>query len=88
MGGVVTEEIAISRDQYLELSYSQFGTLYDLIHNAPRPSTDDAKLPLETPIYVVIGIIQPSSTAKPAKPQSASIATSSTPTFLAKVNVI
>jgi hypothetical protein len=39
MGGVVTEEQAISRAQYLDLVYSQMGTLYDLLPDAPRPST-------------------------------------------------
>jgi hypothetical protein len=39
MGGVVTEEQAISRAQYLDLIYSQTGTLYDLLCDAPRPST-------------------------------------------------
>jgi len=39
MGGVVTEEQAISRAQYLDLVYSQTGTLYDLLPNAPHPST-------------------------------------------------
>jgi hypothetical protein len=39
MGGVVTEEKAISRAQYLDLVYSQMGTLYDLLPDAPHPST-------------------------------------------------
>jgi hypothetical protein len=39
MGGIVTEEQAISRAQYLDIVYSQTGTLYDLLPNAPRPST-------------------------------------------------
>jgi hypothetical protein len=39
MGGVFTEEQAISRAQYLDLIYSQMGTLYDLLPDAPRPST-------------------------------------------------
>ena len=39
MGGVVTEEQAISCTQYLGLVYSQCGTLYDLIPQAPRPNT-------------------------------------------------
>ena len=39
MGGVVTEEQEISRAQYLNLVYSQTGTLYDLLPDAPRPST-------------------------------------------------
>jgi hypothetical protein len=36
MGGVVTEEQAISRAQYLDLVYSQTGTLYDLLPDAPH----------------------------------------------------
>jgi hypothetical protein len=39
MGGVVTEEHAISCAQYLDPVYSQMGTLYDLLHDAPHPST-------------------------------------------------
>jgi hypothetical protein len=39
MGGVVTEEKAISRAQYLDLVYSQTGTLYDLLPELPRPGT-------------------------------------------------
>jgi hypothetical protein len=39
MGGVVTEEQEISRAQYLNLVYSQTGTIYDLLPDAPRPST-------------------------------------------------
>jgi hypothetical protein len=40
MGGVTTKEQAISRAQYLDLIYSQTDTLYDLILDAPRPSTN------------------------------------------------
>jgi hypothetical protein len=39
MGGVVIEEQAISHAQYLDLVYSQTGTLYDLLPDPPRPST-------------------------------------------------
>jgi hypothetical protein len=41
MGGVVTEEQAISRAQYLDLVYSQTGTLYDLLPDLPRPGTSN-----------------------------------------------
>ena len=40
MGGVVTQEQAISHAQYLDLVYSQTETLYDLIPDAPCPSTN------------------------------------------------
>jgi hypothetical protein len=39
MGGVVTEEQAISRAQYLDLVYSQTGNLYDLLPDLPHPGT-------------------------------------------------
>jgi hypothetical protein len=39
MGGVVTEEQAISHAQYLDLVYSQTGTIYDFLPELPRPGT-------------------------------------------------
>ena len=39
MGGVVIEEQAIIRAQYLHLVYSQTGTLYTLLPDLPRPGT-------------------------------------------------
>ena len=57
MGGVVTEEQAISRAQYLDLVYSQSGTLYHLIPQDPHPSTNPAKPPVETPIDGIVGSI-------------------------------
>jgi hypothetical protein len=41
MGGVVMEEQDISRAQYLDLVYSQMGTLYDLLPDLPRPNTSN-----------------------------------------------
>ena len=38
-GGVVTEEQVIARAQYLDLIYTQSGTLYDKIPDAPRPES-------------------------------------------------
>ena len=57
MGGVVTEEKSISQAQYLDLVYSQFGTLYDLIRQAPCPSTDPTKPLRETPVDGIVGSI-------------------------------
>ena len=37
-GGIVTEEQVISQAQYLDLVYTQSGTLYDKIPDLPRPS--------------------------------------------------
>ena len=57
MGGAVTEEKVASRAQYLDLVYSQSGTLYDLIPQAPHPSMDLNYTPVETPVDGVIGSI-------------------------------
>jgi hypothetical protein len=45
MGSVITKEQAIRRDRYLDLVYSQTGMLYDLIHDAPHPSTNPTPMP-------------------------------------------
>ena len=88
MGGVVIEEKAISRTQYLDLVYSQFETLYDLIPQAPRPNTDSTKPPTETPVDGVVDSIQPSLVANPTKQHSTSTTTLSTPTVSTEVNAI
>jgi hypothetical protein len=43
MGGVFTEEESIAHAQYLDLVYSQSGTLYELFLNAPCTSIDPLK---------------------------------------------
>ena len=88
MGGVVTKEQAISRAQYLDLVYSQYGTLYGLITQAPRPSTDSAKPPTETPVDGVIGSIQPPSMVKATKQPNPSTPAPSNPMVSTKVNSI
>ena len=57
MGGVVTEEQAIGRDQYLDFVYSQLGMLYDLIPQDPLPSIDSTRRPTETPVDRIVGSI-------------------------------
>ena len=57
MGGVINEEQGISWAQYLDLVYSQFETLYDLIPQAPFPSVNPAKPPEESPIDGIVGSI-------------------------------
>ena len=88
MGGVVTEEKAISHDQYLDLVYSQSKMLYELIPQTPCTSTDPAKTPIETTIDGVVGSLQPSSTTKLAKEPNASTIAPSNPMAFAEVNVI
>ena len=67
MGGAVTEEKSISRAQYLDLVYSQSETLYDLIPQAPPPSTDPAKPPEEFHVDGIVGSIHSISISKPTK---------------------
>ena len=54
MSGAVTEEYVIRRTQHLDLIYSQSGTLYDIIPQAPRPSNDK---PQNAPGHHADGVI-------------------------------
>jgi hypothetical protein len=64
MGGVVTEEEAIARAQYLDLVYSQSGTLYELIPNATRPNNDPSKPSTASHADGVIGSVKTQSTTQ------------------------
>jgi hypothetical protein len=99
MGGVVTEEEAIARAQYLDLVYSQFGTLYELIPNATRPSNDPSKPSNSSHADGVIGSVKtqsktqstgtiqrPTSTAAPSSTTPSS--TPPTQTQVSDVNVV
>ena len=86
MGSAVIEEQDISQDQYLDLVYSQSETLYDLIPQDPRPSTDPSKPSVEVPVDGIVGSIQSPSAAKNAK--QTQTATPSTPKVSAEVNSI
>jgi hypothetical protein len=75
MGGIVTEEEAISCAQYLDLVYSQMGTIYDLLPDLPRPNTSITST-TPTASHVADGVIgtfqaQPYS-ASSANPKYAS----------------
>lgn len=55
MGAWIIEEKSIVHAQYLDLVYSRYGMLYDVLHDAPRPITSKA---LPTPfVDGVIGSI-------------------------------
>ena len=88
MGGAVTEEKAICQAQYLDLVYSQSRTLYDLIPQAPHPSTEPTKPPAEIHVDGVVGSIHPSSTTNPTKQHSTSTTTPSAPMVFVEVNAI
>ena len=67
MGGAVTEEQAISHDQYLDLVYSQSGTLYDLIPHAPHPTTDPSRPATKPPTDRILGLVQTQTVVKSTK---------------------
>jgi hypothetical protein len=73
MGGVVTEEEAISRAQYLDLVYSQSGTLYELIPNATRTPTDPSKPSSMTHADGVIGTVKTQSTSQSTRTVNRSV---------------
>ena len=62
--------------------------MYDLIPQAPHPSTDPAKPPAETLVDGIVGSIQSPSVAKPAKQTQTSPPTPSTPKVSVEVNSI
>ena len=88
MGSTITEEQAISQAQYLDLVYSQSGTLYDLIPQAPHPSTNPTKPPAEVPVDGIVGSIQSPFVVKPAKKRQIATPTPWTPKVSIKVNSI
>ena len=67
MGGAVIEDQAINYAQYLNLVYSQSGTLYDLIPHSPRPTSDPSRPTMELPDDGILGLAQIQSTKKSAK---------------------
>jgi hypothetical protein len=61
MVGEATEEQAILHAQHLDLIYSQSGTLYDIIPNAPRSSTDPKKPNPGPHVNGVVGFVSHAS---------------------------
>jgi hypothetical protein len=64
MGGVFTEEEAIARAQYLDLVYSQSGTLYKLIPNDTHATNDPSKPSSTLHADGVIGSVKTQSTSQ------------------------
>ena len=73
MGGVITEDQAISRAQYLDLVYSQSGTLYDLIPHAPHPTSDPSRPSTEPPADGILGFVQTQLKRKSLKKKKQSV---------------
>lgn len=59
MGGCVIEEKAVAHAQYLDLVYSQFDTLSELLPDAPQPSLDlvTSKSQAVPPVDGVMGLV-------------------------------
>jgi hypothetical protein len=77
MGGVVTEEKVIIHAQYLDLVYSQYGTLYDMIPHDPRPPNDSSKPSSGAHVDGMVGSIKLQSVTQSTGKQGY---TTSTPT--------
>ena len=67
MSGAVTEEDIIGRAQHLDLIYSQSGTLYDIILQAPRPSNDKPRTAPGPHVDGVIGYVSTTSISQVAR---------------------
>ena len=85
MGGVVTKEQAISHAQYLDLVYSQSGTLYDLIPHVPRPTTDPYRLMNKKIADGVLGSVQIQMMTKYSKEKHQTATPLNQPTPSAKI---
>ena len=72
----------------MDLVYYQSRTLYDLIPQAPRLSTNPTKPPAKVPVDGIVGLIQSPSAAKPTKKPQTTTPTPSTLKVFAKVNSI
>ena len=70
MGGSITKEQAISHTEYLDLVYSQSGTLYDLIPHSPRPITNPSRPETEPLVDGILGSVQTQTVAKSSKKQT------------------
>ena len=64
MSGVVTEEDVIRCAQHLDLIYSQLGTLYDIIPQAPQPSNDKPRTAPRPHANGMIGSISTTSVSQ------------------------
>jgi hypothetical protein len=63
----VTEEDVIRRAQHLDLIYSQSGTLYDIIPQAPQPSNDKPRTVPRPHADGVIGYVCASTISQVAR---------------------
>jgi hypothetical protein len=98
MGGVVTEEEAIARAQYLDLVYSQSSTLYELIPNATHATNDPSKPSSTSHVDGFIGSVKTQSTsqstgttqqsASTSAPSSTAPSSTSPQTHVSEVNTV
>jgi hypothetical protein len=77
MGGAFTKEKVIILAQYLDLVYSQFDTLYDLIPHAPHLSNDPSRPALESHVDGMVGYVTKTKTT-PSPSQTSEVKVQST----------
>lgn len=73
MGCCVTAEEIITQAQYLDLVYIQYTTLYELLPDTARPSTDPkSSQPPTTPLIdgVIVSVVHADSSAPKASSKS------------------
>jgi hypothetical protein len=83
MGGAIIEEETITQAQYLDLVYSQSGTLYDLLLNVSRANIDPSKPSSSSHADGVIGFVKTQSTS-----QSTTLSSTSPQTQISEVNAV
>jgi hypothetical protein len=83
MGGTITEEETISCAQYLDLVYSQSGTLYGFLPNVARANTDPSKPSSSSHVDGVIDSVKTQSTS-----QSTTLSSTYPQTQISEVNAI
>jgi ribosomal protein L44E len=81
MGGAVTKEETIAHAQYLDLVYSQSGTLYEFLLNAARDNVDPSKTSSSSHADSFISFVKTQSTS-----QSTTLSSTSPQNQISKVN--
>jgi hypothetical protein len=83
MGGAVTEEETIAQTQYLDLVYSQSGTLYDLLPNVAQANANPSKSSSSSHADGVIGSVKTQYTS-----QSTTLSSTSPQNQISEVNTV
>jgi hypothetical protein len=98
MGGIVIKKEAIAQAQYLDLVYSQSSTLYELIQNVTRATTDPSKPSSTSHVDGVIGSVKTQASSQltgttnqsalASTPSSTSLSSTSPQDQVSEVNAV